>query len=100
MALLESALGEAAIVAYDCDFQSEFVETGKNGFLVERRDWRAMGERAAELTGNPTLAAELGSNARTGALEQMYPDRVQAAERAAFERLLPGIRPTIGDASS
>ena len=100
MALLESALGEAAIVAYDCDFQSEFVETGKNGFLVERRDWRAMGEWAAELTGNPTLAAELGSNARTGALEQMYPDRVQAAERAAFERLLPGIRPTIGDASS
>ena len=89
MAILEGALGGAAIVAFDCDFQSEFIENGDNGFLVSRRDWRAMGECSASLLADPGLAARIGSNARSSALELMAPERVRAAEAEAFGRILP-----------
>ena len=92
MAILEAALGGAAIVAYDCDFQSEFVQHGENGFLVARRDWRAMGERAAELLADPALATRLGSNARSSALDHMAPERVKAAEWAALKSFCRGCR--------
>ena len=100
MAILEAALGGAAIIAYDCDFQSEFIESAKNGFLVARRDWQAMAERAAELLADPALAAKLGSKSRSRALDHMDPDRVRSAEQAAFERLLPGIAPLTANPAS
>lgn len=97
MAILEAALGEAAIIAYDCDFQSEFILDGMNGFLVARRDWRPMAERAAVLLADPALADRIGKNARSDAIAIMAPERVKKAERAAFARILPQIEKESAD---
>jgi glycosyltransferase involved in cell wall biosynthesis len=91
MAILEAALGGAAIVAYACDFQSEFVENGGNGFLVARRDWQVMGDRLVALLDDEARCARLGAAARADALDHMSPERVREAELSAFSRLLPSL---------
>lgn len=88
MALLESALGGAAIVAYDRDFQPEFIDDGVDGFIVPFRDWRAMAARAAEIARNPDLHRRLSSRVREKALHYMDPQRIKSAEWAAFAKIL------------
>jgi glycosyltransferase involved in cell wall biosynthesis len=89
MALLEGALGGAAIVAYDRDFQPEFIDDGGNGFIVPFRDWRAMADRADTLVADPQMFARLSQAARQSALDYLAPERTRAAEWAAFARVLP-----------
>jgi glycosyltransferase involved in cell wall biosynthesis len=91
MAVLESALGGAALVAYDRDFQPEFIENGRNGFIVPFRDWPAMAKRAEQLLTNPNLFDTMSKASRQSALEYMAPERTREAERAAFARVLPGL---------
>ncbi len=88
MAVLESALGRAAIVAYDCDFQFEFIDDGRNGFLVPMRHWRALAERASLLLGDAELRRQISAAARSSALDHMAPERVREAEKAAFGQIL------------
>lgn len=88
MALLECALGGAAIVAYDRDFQSDFVEDGVNGFKLAFRDVDAMAERGDQLIRDPALARRLGLSARSSALAEVDPERVKRLEWNAFEKLL------------
>jgi len=90
MALLEGALGGAPIVAYDRDFQSEFIADGVNGFMVPFRDWRAMAERAGALLADPELFKRMSKASRQSALDYMAPERTRAAEWAAFEQLMAG----------
>lgn len=88
MAVLESALGGAPIVAYDRDFQSEFIADGVNGFMVPFRNWRAMAERAEALLVDPELFKQMSRGSRKSALDYMAPERTRDAEWAAFARVL------------
>jgi glycosyltransferase involved in cell wall biosynthesis len=88
MAVLEAALGGAPIVAYDRDFQSEFIADGVNGFMVPFRHWRAMAERAEALLVDPELFSRMSIANRKSALDYMAPERTRDAEWAAFERVL------------
>lgn len=88
MALLEAALGAAAIVTYDRDFQANFIRDGVNGLKVNYRDVPALIEETERLCQDEALRDRLGREARADALVEVDPARVAATERAIFERLL------------
>lgn len=88
MALIESALGASPIVAYDRDWQADFVEDRVSGFIVPFRDVAAMAKRIVELIDDPQKARRFGAAIRERALELSDRSRIYAAERTAMERLL------------
>lgn len=88
MALIECGLGGSPLIAYDRDWQSEFIDNGIDGFIVPFRDYRSMGRRAAQLIADPELAARFAARIRKRALAYADPDRINAQERALFEKML------------
>lgn len=88
LALLECALGGAPIVAYDRDFQPEFIDDGVDGFIVPFRDHRALAERAGRIIADPALARRFSAAVRQKALLHVDPERVRQAEWEAFGALL------------
>jgi glycosyltransferase involved in cell wall biosynthesis len=60
----------------------ECVEDGRSGLLVTPGDARQLADRICQLMGNPSLAARLGTSARTSAARFDF-DRMIAA----FDRL-------------
>jgi len=87
MALVESGLGGSPIVAYDVDWQAEFVEDGVNGFVVPLRDVEALAERALALVRDPALRERMAAAARRRALDMADRDRLLALEHAVYDRL-------------
>ena len=95
-ALSESALGGAALVAYDLDWQKDLVRTDETGILVPFRDVDALTEAAVALLRNPQRAKALGVGARTRALAMLDPDILDRHERDTYTRLLAHERPAPG----
>ena len=87
-ALIECALGGSPIVAYDRDWQPEFIEDGVNGYIVPFRDHEAMARRAIQILDNQDLAARLSAAARQQALHYADRDRIFALEQASYEGVL------------
>ena len=87
-ALSEAAFGEAPIVAYDLDWQSELIETGKTGELVPARDVRSAADATARLLADPAYARRLGAAARERAFEMLDPERLDEHERSEYRKLL------------
>ncbi len=67
-ALIEAALASLPIVAYDRDWQKDFIGENEGGIVVEFKDWQAMGEAAIKLIEHPELAAKIGETDRKKAL--------------------------------
>mgnify|MGYP003575983788 CR=1 FL=1 len=88
MALVECGLGGSPMVAFDRDWQSEFVEEGVNGFVVSFMDHEAMADRALRLISDPELRRRMSRAARERAVEFADRDRIEALERETYERLL------------
>ena len=88
MALIECALGGSPMVAFDRDWQAEFVEEGVNGFVVPFLDHQAMGERALKLIEDEELRSKMSAAARQRALAFADRDRLYAHEHAVYDRLL------------
>lgn len=86
--LVEAALSGTPIVAYDWDWQGEIVRPGQTGILVPPRDTKEMARAAVRLVKDPTLAKELGTNAREFVLELMDPINIMNHERQEYENLL------------
>lgn len=88
MALMEAALAGSPIVAYDRDWQSQFVRHDETGFIVPEDDWRAMGAQADRLISDAGLRRRMGEAARQRALE--FTDRAGNSQReqAAFRELI------------
>ncbi|WP_419189202.1 glycosyltransferase [Stieleria marina] len=84
-ALTEAAFGEAAIVAYDLDWQGDLVVDEISGLLVPAFDKQAMADATIRILGDKELAAEFGSNARKRALEILAPAEQTEMEVAAYE---------------
>jgi glycosyltransferase involved in cell wall biosynthesis len=88
MALIECALGGSPMVAFDRDWQAEFVEDGVNGFVVPFLDHEAMADRIERLFGDPELRRRMGRAARERAFDYADRGRIQAQEHALYDRLL------------
>ncbi|TMJ13066.1 MAG: glycosyltransferase family 4 protein [Alphaproteobacteria bacterium] len=88
MALIECGLAASAIVAYDRDWQTEFIEDGVSGFVVPFRDHQAMGERAAQLIGDAALARRFSAAIRAHALVLADRERIAAMDRQLYGSLL------------
>jgi glycosyltransferase involved in cell wall biosynthesis len=88
MALVECGLGGSPLVAFDRDWQAEFVEDGRNGFVVPFLDHHAMAERALRLIDDLALRARMRAASRERALEFADRDRIEAREHEAYDRLL------------
>ena len=87
-ALSEAALGGAPIAAYDLDWQSDLVETGKTGELVPFRDVEAFGAAVCRLLGDRGYARIMGQAARERAREMLDPESLNAHERAEYTKLI------------
>jgi glycosyltransferase involved in cell wall biosynthesis len=87
-ALTEAALGGAAVVAYDVDWQAELIDSGVTGLLVPHGDVDAMTAAVARLLGDPKLAADLGERLRSRALEMFDPEHLDEHERQEYRKLL------------
>jgi glycosyltransferase involved in cell wall biosynthesis len=87
-ALTEAALGEAAVAAYDVDWQGEIIETDKTGILVQHGDVGALGEAVASLLSDHPKARALGQALRKRALQILDPEALNDHERAQYRKLL------------
>ncbi len=87
-ALSEAALGGAPIAAYDLDWQSDLVETGKTGELVPFRNVKAFGAAVCKLLADQAYAKTMGQGARERAREMLDPEILDAHERAEYSKLL------------
>jgi glycosyltransferase involved in cell wall biosynthesis len=88
MALVECGLGGSPLVAFDRDWQAEFVEEGVNGYVVPFLDHRQMAERAARLVTDRGLWSRMSAASRERALDFADLDRIQAIEHQVYDRLL------------
>jgi glycosyltransferase involved in cell wall biosynthesis len=66
----------------------DVVEDGKIGFLVPSRDQRALRERLQELLDDPSLAAVMGTRARSVALSRYSAERMTHDYMKLYHRLL------------
>jgi len=86
--LIEAALGGIPIVAYDRDWQLEFVETSGAGVIVPFRDWKKMAEVSIYLINNPDVAKKHGRAARAAGLEICDLEKLYGHEKNEFNKLL------------
>jgi glycosyltransferase involved in cell wall biosynthesis len=91
--LTEALLGGVAAVAYDVEWQSEIVISGKTGELVDYRNWKEMFRAIRRLCADPGYAKQLGENARAFTLKMMDPDTLSQHERTEYLKLLARARP-------
>lgn len=88
MALVEAGLGGSPAVAYDADWQAEFVEDGVNGYVVPMWDYRQMGDKALMLVRDGSLRARMSTAMREIARRRADRDEIAKLERQVFGRLL------------
>jgi glycosyltransferase involved in cell wall biosynthesis len=87
-ALLECALAQVGVVAYDIDWQREIIVNNQTGFLVKYRDVKAMADAAKEFLENDFKRQELALRLRTDAENLMSPKKLDTHERAVYSALL------------
>jgi glycosyltransferase involved in cell wall biosynthesis len=86
--LIEGSLAGVPIVAYDRDWQTEFVSNAGSGVIVPFRDWQSMGDAALGFARQPDNAKRMGEAARKEGLKRCDLVTLYAHERSEFERLL------------
>ncbi len=87
-ALIEAALSGTAIVAYDVEWQPEFITDGLTGVIVPHRDTAAMARAVGRLVVDRREAASLGRQARAMALHMMDPARSTIDKQRQYEPLV------------
>ncbi len=86
-ALAEAAMGAAAIVAYDIDWQGELIQTSKTGELVPFLDYKAMGASISRFLEDPTYSKNMGNAARTAILNKMANIDIASKMNSIYEEL-------------
>ncbi len=87
-ALVEAALSGRPIVAYNFEWQSEFISSGHDGMVVPYRDTKEMAAAVCLLLKQPDLADQLGARARRKTLQTWSPEANKAEKVQEFSRLL------------
>lgn len=86
--LIEGALAGLPIVAYDRDWQGDFVGKSGAGVIVPFRDWQKIGEAAVHLVRHPEDAKRMGEASRRKGLEICDLEKIYEHERREFDKLL------------
>lgn len=86
--LIEATLAGLPVIAYDRDWQAEYLLRLGAGTIIEFRDWEAMGKEALKLIENPALAQKYAEASRQTGLEYCDTDKIYAHEQAEFDKLL------------
>ncbi len=86
--LIESALAGLPIVAYDRDWQAEFVGKHGAGVIVPYRDWEEMGRAALKIVQDPEAAKQMADASRRAGMEACDIEKMYAHEKREFEKLL------------
>ena len=79
--LVEAALAGLPIVAYDRDWQLDFVGNNGAGIVVPFRDWQKMGEAAISLIKDPQLSSKMGISSRKTGLGFVDTKEIYAHEQ-------------------
>jgi glycosyltransferase involved in cell wall biosynthesis len=87
-ALIEVALAGLAIVAYDRDWQKEFIDRSGGGRIVRFREWHEMGDVAARIASDPAVASDFGDSARRTGLEMCDLTSLYRHEQNVYRRLI------------
>jgi len=87
-ALIEAALAGLPIVAYDRDWQKDFVGKSGAGLIVSFKDWKKMGEEAIYLLRHTDDAKRFAEASRRKGLDACDLDKLYGHERREFEKLL------------
>lgn len=88
MALIEAGLAGAPIVAYDRDWQAEFIDDGRSGYIVAAQDWEAMAERALEIVRDELVAQRFSRAIRDRALSLADKSEIHHQEQRIYERVI------------
>lgn len=70
-ALVESAMGGAAIVAYDMEWQGELIKTSETGELVPRHDYVALAASISRYLSDPVYMKKMGVAVREEIIKKM-----------------------------
>ena len=88
-ALVETALAGLPMIAYDRDWQGEFVGNNDAGIIVPFRDWQKMGEAAIDLLLHPEQVTKMGAESRRKGLELTDLEEIYLRQINAFEKFCP-----------
>lgn len=86
--LVEAALAGLPIVAYDLDWQAEFIGRNGAGVIVPPRNWQKMAEVAIHFIKHPNEAKRIGDAARKTGLDASDFTKIYKHEQNEFEKLL------------
>ena len=72
MVVLESMVNQTPVISYDINYgPSDFINNGKNGFLVKQYDVNTLAEKILYILDNPDKAVEMGKTAKKDVLEKI-----------------------------
>jgi glycosyltransferase involved in cell wall biosynthesis len=83
--LIEARLSGIPIVTTDIEGADEMVEEGKNGFIVRKKDYLALGEKVLYLLQNPAAAKKMGEAGRSVPVEFDIDEMVRRQEQLYLE---------------
>ncbi|HMI77834.1 MAG TPA: glycosyltransferase family 4 protein, partial [Ferruginibacter sp.] len=86
--LVEGALAGLPIVAYDRDWQLDFISRNSAGVIVPFRDWQKMAESAVHLIRDPEEAKRMGAASRKTGVEASDTEKIYEHERSEFDKIL------------
>ena len=86
--LVEAALAELPMLAYDYEWHSEIVIPDKTGKLSPYRDTQTMAQQLIDLLQDPDRAKKLGQQARLFTLDLMDKDKISLLEQQTAQALL------------
>lgn len=86
--LIEATLAGRPIVAYDRDWQYDFITKNGAGIVVPFRDWQKMGEAAIRLIQNPEETKKIAEASRRTGIDACDNEKLFGHERREFDKLL------------
>jgi glycosyltransferase involved in cell wall biosynthesis len=86
--LIEAALAQLPIVAYDLEWHSELVIDRYSGMLVPFKDIQGLADATAFLLDRPEEAENFGRRAREIAFQLFHPDIIMEKEKTIYCKLL------------
>jgi glycosyltransferase involved in cell wall biosynthesis len=87
MALVEAGLGGSPVVAYDRDWQADFIQDEVNGFIVKFRDYEEMGKKALQLVQDQELRCRFSSEILKTALDFADLDKIFKNQGEMYEKM-------------
>jgi glycosyltransferase involved in cell wall biosynthesis len=86
--LIEAALAQLPIIAYDFEWHSEMIVDNYSGILVPFKDTSGIKEAIEFILDHPEVAGCYGKRAREIAIKLFHPDNILKKEKKIYNKLL------------